>query len=116
MPDNVYDFQEAYRRLKLASGIYRNDTTGCGWSEPASSGQRFAFLPTCRMASHTARAYLFKSGMPVAQRELKLRVVKTGMEQAITNAAHQTPVVYGILCVLTAVITGWGASLLFRRD
>ncbi len=54
--------------------------------------------------------------MPVAQRELKLRVVKTGMEQAITNAAHQTPVVYGILCVLTAVITGWGASLLFRRD
>ena len=71
VPDNVFDFQEAYR---------------------------------------------FKSGKFIAQRELKLRVVKTGMEQAITDAAHQTPLAYGALCVLLAVVTGWGASIIFRKD
>ncbi len=116
VPDNVYDFQEAYRRLKLASGIYRNDTTGVRLERTGLFWATLRLPANVPNGVHTARAYLFKSGMPVAQRELKLRVVKTGMEQAITNAAHQTPIVYGILCVLIAVITGWGASLLFRRD
>ncbi len=116
VPDNVYDFQEAFRRLKLSSGIYRNDTTGVRLERTGLFWATLRLPANVPNGVHTARAYLFKSGMPVAQRELKLRVVKTGMEQAITNAAHQTPVVYGILCVLIAVITGWGASLLFRRD
>ncbi|WP_235988655.1 TIGR02186 family protein, partial [Pseudorhizobium endolithicum] len=26
------------------------------------------------------------------------------------------PIAYGFLCVLIAVITGWGASLIFRKE
>ena len=115
-PSNVNEFQDAYRRVKLSSGIYRNDTSGVRLERTG------LFWATLRLPAnvpdgvHTARAYLFKSGNPIAQRELKLRVVKTGMEQAITDTAHETPLAYGILCVLIAVITGWSASLLFRRD
>ena len=39
-----------------------------------------------------------------------------GLEQAITRAAHDQPVAYGLFAVALAVITGWGASLLFRKD
>lgn len=116
VPDNVYDFQDAFRRLKLSSGIYRNDTTGVRLERTGLFWATLRLPANVPNGVHTARAFLFKSGAPIAQKELRLRVVKTGMEQAITNAAHQTPVVYGILCVLLAVITGWGASLLFRRD
>ncbi|HEV7418025.1 MAG TPA: TIGR02186 family protein, partial [Tianweitania sediminis] len=52
----------------------------------------------------------------IVQQELPLRVVKTGLEQAITDAAHNRPILYGLACVLIAVITGWGASLIFRKD
>ncbi len=116
VPDNAFDFQDAYRRLKLSSGIYRNDTTGVRLERTGLFWATLRLPANVPNGVHTARAYLFKSGMPVAQKELRLRVVKTGMEQAITDAAHQTPVVYGMLCVLLAVVTGWGASILFRRD
>ena len=65
---------------------------------------------------HMVRAYLFKSGQLINQREMPLRVVKTGIEQAITDAAHDRPLAYGFLCVLIAIITGWGASIVFRKD
>ncbi|MET3588574.1 hypothetical protein ABID21_004710, partial [Pseudorhizobium tarimense] len=40
----------------------------------------------------------------------------TGLEQAITDAAHNRPVLYGMGCVLMALFTGWGASIIFRKD
>jgi uncharacterized protein (TIGR02186 family) len=65
---------------------------------------------------HMVRAYLFKGGDLITQREMPLRVVKTGIEQAITDAAHNQPLAYGAFCVFLAVVTGWGASLIFRKD
>ncbi|MGO7424489.1 TIGR02186 family protein, partial [Rhizobium ruizarguesonis] len=65
---------------------------------------------------HSVRAYLFKSGLFVTEKSLPLRVIKTGIEQTITDAAHDQPILYGCAAVLLAVITGWGASLIFRKD
>ncbi|MOA57123.1 putative transmembrane protein (Alph_Pro_TM) [compost metagenome] len=65
---------------------------------------------------HVVRAYLFRDGTFVAAKALPLRVVKTGVEQVITQTAHEQPFFYGLFAVLLAVITGWGASLLFRKD
>jgi uncharacterized protein (TIGR02186 family) len=45
-----------------------------------------------------------------------LRVIKTGIEQTITDAAHEQPVAYGFFAVFLAVVTGWGASVVFRKD
>jgi len=47
---------------------------------------------------------------------LPLRVIKTGIEDSITRAAHENPLSYGLFAVLLALITGWSASLIFRRD
>ncbi len=64
---------------------------------------------------HTVHAYLFKSGKFITDKSLPLRVIKTGIEQMITDAAHERPISYGLFSVLLAVITGWGASLVFRK-
>jgi hypothetical protein len=45
-----------------------------------------------------------------------MSVVKTGLEEAITSAAFDQPLLYGMFSVLLAVLTGWTASLMFRRD
>jgi uncharacterized protein (TIGR02186 family) len=115
-PDNIGEFRQAYRRLKLSDGIYRNDETGVRLERTGLFWATLRLPANVPNGVHTARAYLFKSGDFIAQRELRLRVVKTGIEQAITDAAHQTPLAYGMLCVLIAVITGWSASILFRKD
>lgn len=110
------DFREAYRRLKLSNGLYQRDTTGVRFVSPS------LFRATVRLPAnvpdgiHMVHAYLFKSGEMIMQKDLPLRVVKTGLEQAITDAAHEKPIAYGLFCVLIAVLTGWGASVIFRKE
>jgi uncharacterized protein (TIGR02186 family) len=109
-------FREAYRRLKLSNGLYQRDTSGVRFVSPS------LFRATLRLPAnvpdgvHVVHAYLFKSGELIQSRDLPLRVVKTGLEQTITDAAHQQPLAYGLFSVFVALITGWGASILFRKD
>ncbi|WP_078058284.1 TIGR02186 family protein [Rhizobium rhizosphaerae] len=113
---NVGAFRDAFRRLKEASGIYQRDPGGVQFISAS------LFRATVRLPAnvpngvHIVRAYLFRDGTFVSARALQLRVVKTGLEQAITQAAHQQPFFYGIFAVLLAVVTGWIASVVFRRD
>ncbi|KGD86370.1 TIGR02186 family protein [Rhizobium sp. YS-1r] len=112
----IGEFREAYRRLKLSNGLYQRDTDGVRFVSTSLFRASLRLPANIPDGIHMVRAYLFKSGQLIVQRELPLRVVKTGIEQAITDAAHERPIAYGFFCVLIAVITGWGASLIFRKD
>ena len=113
---NLSEFREAYRRLKLSSGLYQRDTSGVRFVSSSLFRASLRLPANIPDGVHTVRAYLFKGGELIFDRELPLRVVKTGIEQAITDAARNRPIAYGFLCVLIAVITGWGASLVFRKE
>ncbi|MDO1580931.1 TIGR02186 family protein [Rhizobium oryzicola] len=113
---SISDFRNAYKRLKLSNGLYQRDTTGVRFVSSSLFRATLKLPANIPDGVHIVHAYLFKSGDLIAQRELPLRVVKTGVEQAITDAAHEKPVAYGLLCVLIAIVTGWGASLAFRKD
>lgn len=113
---NLSEFREAYRRLKLAGGLYQRDTSGVRFVSSSLFRASLRLPANIPDGVHTVHAYLFKGGELIFERELPLRVVKTGLEQAITDAAHNRPILYGLLCVLIAVVTGWGASLIFRKD
>jgi uncharacterized protein (TIGR02186 family) len=113
---NLSEFREAYRRLKLANGLYQRDTSGVRFVSSSLFRASLRLPANIPDGVHTVHAYLFKGGELIVQQELPLRVVKTGLEQAITDAAHNRPILYGLACVLIAVITGWGASLIFRKD
>jgi len=65
---------------------------------------------------HTARAYLFKGGELINKKNLKLTVRKIGFEQFTYDLAHNNSLLYGILAVIMAVVTGWLASVVFRKD
>ena len=66
--------------------------------------------------THVVRAHLFRDGVFIAEKALPLRVMKTGLEQMISSAAHNNALAYGGLSVLLALLTGWLASVVFRKD
>jgi uncharacterized protein (TIGR02186 family) len=113
---NLSDFREAFRRLQVAGGLYEHDPSGVRFVSSS------LFKATLRLPAdvpngvHTVHAYLFKSGKFVTDRSLPLRVIKTGIEQTIADAAHEKPITYGLLSVLLAIITGWTASFVFRKN
>ena len=113
---NLGEFRDAFRRLKQTGGLYQRDTGGVRFVSSSLFKATLRLPANIPNGVHMVHAYLFKSGEFLTQKELRLRVVKTGLEQAITDAAHQKPIAYGLFCVLIAVMTGWGASVIFRKE
>ncbi|WEX77907.1 TIGR02186 family protein [Sinorhizobium numidicum] len=113
---NLGEFRNAFRRIRETSGVYQRDPGGVQFISSSLFKASVRLPANVPNGVHVVRAYLFRDGVFVAAKALPLRVVKTGLEQAITQAAHQQPLIYGLLAVMLAVITGWGASLLFRKE
>jgi uncharacterized protein (TIGR02186 family) len=113
---DLTEFRDAFRRLQESGGLYVRDPAGVRFVSSS------LFRATLRLPAdvpngvHTVHAYLFKSGKFVTEKTLPLRVIKTGIEQTITDAAHERPIAYGCFSVLLAVITGWTASFVFRKN
>lgn len=110
------EFRNAFRRIRETSGVYQRDPGGVQFISSSLFKASVRLPANVPNGIHVVRAYLFRDGVFVAAKALPLRVVKTGLEQAITRAAHDQPVIYGLLAVTLAVVTGWGASLLFRKE
>jgi uncharacterized protein (TIGR02186 family) len=59
---------------------------------------------------------LFADGALLARTQTALEVVKVGFEQFVASAARDHGLFYGLMCAALALLTGWLASVVFRRD
>ncbi|MBO9097214.1 MULTISPECIES: TIGR02186 family protein [unclassified Rhizobium] len=113
---NLREFRDAFRRLQESGGLYDRDPSGVRFVSSSLFKATLRLPANVPNGVHTVRAYLFKSGKFVAEKSLPLRVIKTGIEQTITDAAHEQPIAYGFFAVFLAVVTGWTASFIFRKS
>ena len=58
---------------------------------------------------------LLANGTPLAQTETAFEIVKVGFEQFVANNARQKGCIYGLVTAAMALMTGWIASVVFRR-
>ncbi len=59
---------------------------------------------------------LFADGAMVARTNSALEVTKAGIEQYVADAARDNGLLYGFITTLMALLTGWIASVVFKRD
>lgn len=64
---------------------------------------------------YIALTYLFKDGEIVARKSEGFAVRKMGFERFLALSAVQQPLLYGFVCVLLALVTGWLGGVLFKR-
>ena len=62
-----------------------------------------------------AHTFVLKDRQVVAERSEGFAVRKTGFENFVFVASRQQPLLYGIVCVVLALGTGWLAGVVFRR-
>ena len=55
-------------------------------------------------------------GRPVTRANAAFEIVKVGCEQCVANAAQDYGLRYGITTAMMAMMTGWFAAVVFRRD
>lgn len=110
------DFRDALRRIKRSSGLYQRVPNGVEFISKSLFRASVSLPANIPVGLHRVRAVLYKNGEYVMETSLPLRVVKTGLEQFTYNFAHQHSFIYGIVSVLLAMLTGWLASVIFRKD
>ena len=68
------------------------------------------------VGTYEVDATLFAEGAAIARTPSALEIYKAGFEQVVTTSAQNHGILYGIVTAMMAVLTGWFASVVFRRD
>ena len=72
-----------------------------------------ADVPT---GSYAIDVKLFAGGAMLARTSSALEVIKTGFEQYVADTAADYGFLYGIATAILALLIGWVANVVFRRD
>jgi uncharacterized protein (TIGR02186 family) len=109
-------FRVAFLKLKQDQGLYREVSNGV---IPLTSLLFRAPIPLpaeVPVGNYGVDVRLFVDGAQIAREQSPFEVYKSGFEQVVTAAARDYGLLYGLATAMMAVLTGWFASVVFRRD
>lgn len=108
-------FRAALVRNKQHSGLYPRDIGPVSFWEQTLFRTILHFPKNISGGWYTVETYLFNDGLLSAVQTTPIHVRKTGFEALIYDLAHRHAWVYGLLCVIMALLFGWIASAVFGR-
>lgn len=116
--DTVTDdpFRRAFVRLQRQQGLYRESSTAVTFLTPTVFRTAIALPAAVPTGTYTVEVELFSQGKLVARTNSALEVIKAGFEQYVADAARDYGLLYGMATALMALLIGWFASVVFRRD
>jgi uncharacterized protein (TIGR02186 family) len=109
-------FRSAFLRLQSRHGLYREDTSAVTFLTPTLFRTGIPLPAQVPISTYEVEIKVFSDGVPVTHAETAFEIVKVGFEQFVANTAHQDGFVYGLVTAIMALMTGWIASVVFRRD
>ena len=109
-------FRAAFVRLQSEHGLYRQAGDAVKFLTPSVFRVVIPLPANVPTGPFSVDVELFASGAMIAQSTAALEVIKTGVEQYVADAAGNNGLLYGLLTTLMALLTGWIASVVFRRD
>lgn len=102
-------------RLMQDKGMFKVNETGVVFGSEKFYFAQVTLPADAPPGPYLAHTYLFKDGAVIAERSEGFTVRKIGFERFLGLAARQQPFLYGVVCVLLALGTGWLGGVVFRR-
>jgi uncharacterized protein (TIGR02186 family) len=109
-------FRRALLRLKSNIGLYREDTNGVTFLTSALFRASIPLPAEVPVGNYEIDTKLFADGVLIARAPSALEIYKAGFEQTVSAAARDHGFLYGLATSAMALLTGWFASVVFRRD
>lgn len=102
-------------RLMQQKGLFRLNETGVLFRSDTFYYAQVSLPSDAPPGPYLAQTHLFKDGQLIARASDGFSVRKVGFERFLGLAAHQQPLLYGLVCVTLALFTGWLGGVVFRR-
>src|SRR5882672_9844375 len=109
-------FRSAFVRLRSEHGLYREAQSAVTFLTPTLFRTGIPLPGEVPIGTYDVEIKLFADGALVTRTETAFEIVKVGFEQFIANNARQNGFVYGLVTAFMALMTGWMASIVFRKD
>ena len=109
-------FREALLRLQRREGLYIEAQRGVTF---LTSSLFRAPVPIPALAppgNYEVDVVLFSDNVMLSRTQTNFELVKTGFEQQVAGIAREWSLPYGLAIAAIAVLFGWIASVIFRRD
>ncbi|MEM7069882.1 MAG: TIGR02186 family protein [Pseudomonadota bacterium] len=110
------EFSRALRRIRIEEGLFSESPQALEQLSPSLFRATLSLPPNVPIGVHTVKAYLFKDGKLLDEIENSFEIRKVGFERWMYDLAHEQSLLYGIMCVLLAIFTGWSANAIFRKN
>jgi uncharacterized protein (TIGR02186 family) len=109
-------FRVAFLKFKQQQQLYREATSDINFLTPTLYSASIPLPAVAPIGNYDIDVRLFVDGAPIARTNSALEVYKSGIEQVVTVSARDYSLLYGLAIVMMALVTGWFASVVFRRD
>ena len=109
-------FRGALVRLMDERGLYSEEANAVTFLTPTLFRASIKLPAQVPVGDYTADVKLFADGNLIGHTGLLFKIVKVGFEQFVVEAARDHRLLYGFATACMALLTGWIASVAFRRD
>jgi uncharacterized protein (TIGR02186 family) len=109
-------FRQAFVRIKHERELYGEITNGVTFLTPTFYRASIFVPAEALVGNYDVDVKLFADGAVIARTSSAFEIVTVGVERFIANAAVDHGLAYGVATAMMAVMTGWFASIVFRRD
>ena len=109
-------FREALLRIERREGLYHLDERGVSFLTGTVFRAPIPVTATAPPGNYDVEVALFADSVPLSRTHTSFELVKTGFEQRVAVLARDWSAVYGAGTAGVALLFGWLASVIFRRD
>lgn len=118
LADVVQDdpFRAAFLRLKTAHRLYVEGPNAVTFLTPTLFRASIPLPAEAPVGNYEVDVKLFADGSMIGRTNSAFEITKVGFEQFVVTAARDYGFFYGLASAAMALMTGWLASVAFRRD
>lgn len=112
--EDVDHFRQALLRNKQEQKFYPLEAKAIQLLNENLFKVEFYLPASVPKGDYVVHAYLMRSGKLLNEKQVSLHVKQVGLSSKVNKFAYGHSFAYGILCVMLALLSGWGINMLRR--